>query len=237
MSNIKSAMIMAAGFGTRMGTLTHDRPKPLLELGEARLIDHALTHLKGASVEHAVVNLHYLADQIQSYLSGTRAPRISFSVEEPEILDTGGGIVQALPQLGPEPFAVLNSDAVFRGPNPVSVLCENWNADLMDALLLLVPTTSARAYHRAGDFRLSTALAAPERRGDASSAPYVYTGAQIIRPEVFENAPAGAFSTNLIWDRLLRDGRLRALPYDGTWVDVGTPAGLREAEAVLREPV
>ncbi|MEM9059414.1 MAG: nucleotidyltransferase family protein [Pseudomonadota bacterium] len=237
MSLIRTAMIMAAGFGTRMGELTRDLPKPLLPLGGMTLIDHALSHVRDAGIGSAVINLHYRGDQIREYLAGRETPRISFSVEHPEILDTGGGIVQALPVLGPNPFAVLNSDAVFHGPNPLRALMGSWDAERMDALMLMVPVTSARAYTRAGDFLLSHSGAVPERRGAAKTAPYVYSGAQIIRPEVFAEAPSGPFSTNLIWDALLERGRLRAVAYDGEWVDVGTPDGLREAQTVIAEKV
>lgn len=228
-------MVLAAGFGTRMGALTRARPKPLLQAGGAALLDHALMHCAEAGVTRAVVNLHYLGVQIRAHLDGRRDPEILFSEEQPEILDTGGGVVQALPLLGDAPFYTLNSDNVFAGGIPLADLAAAWEPARMDALMLLVPIERARAYSRPGDFFLEPGTDRPRRRGEADRAPFVYTGAQIIRPEVFRDAPAGAFSTNVIWNRLLAEGRLAATVYDGSWVDVGTPEGLAEADRVLRE--
>ena len=230
--SLDAAMVLAAGFGTRMGELTRDRPKPLLPVAGRALIDHALDAVTGAGMRRAVVNLHYRGAQIRAHLAGRRAPEIAFS-EEPEILDTGGGVVRALPLLGDRAFAVLNSDAVFAGPNPVAALLAAWEPDRMDALMLLVPVGRARAYSRAGDFFLPAEGAAPVRRGEAASAPFVFTGAQILSPAALEGAPEGAFSLNLVWDRLLAAGRLAAVSWPGEWVDVGTPEGLAEAGRVL----
>lgn len=233
MTRIDAAMIMAAGFGTRMGDLTRNRPKPLLPLQGRAMIEHGLGHLTDAGVSRVVVNLHYLGDQIRSYLADRTAPRIAFSEEQPEILDTGGGVVRALPLLGPDPFLVLNSDAVFIGPNPVDVLRAQWDAARWDAMMLMVPVERTIAYTRAGDFFVDPATGIPTRRGEAATAPHVYAGVQIARPEAFADAPDGPFSTNLIWDRLLARGRLASVLYPGRWVDVGTPDGLAEAEAAL----
>jgi MurNAc alpha-1-phosphate uridylyltransferase len=228
-------MILAAGLGTRMRPLTDTCPKPMLPLLGRPMIDRALDHAEGAGVRWAVVNLHYLGCVIRDHLAGRAVPEVLFSEEQPEILDTGGGIAQALPQLGAAPFYVMNSDAVWVGPNPLAVLAAAWEPARMDALLLLVPRERARSYTRAGDFSLSGEGGAPVRRGEAATAPLVYTGAQIIAPGALDEAPAGAFSVNLIWDALLASGRLAAVTYPGGWVDVGTPAGLAVAEAALRE--
>lgn len=233
MTRPHSAMIMAAGFGTRMGALTRDTPKPMLPLAGRPMLDHMLDHVESAGFTDAVINLHYFGDQIQKHLVGRQTPKVHFSDEQPEILDTGGGIAKALPLLGLHPFAVLNSDAVFVGPNPVELLLNEWQLFDADALMLLVPVDQTIAYTRAGDFFLDLATGIPTRRGKADRAPYVYAGAQIIRPEAFADAPAGPFSTNLIWDKLLDQKRLRAIPYPGKWVDVGTPDGLARAEAAL----
>ena len=230
---LNTAMIMAAGFGTRMGVLTQDVPKPMLALQGRPMIEHTLDHVRGAGIATAVINLHYRSDRIREYLDGCASPEIRFSEEQPEILDTGGGIVQALPMLGDAPFCVLNSDAVFLGPNPIGILMQHWDDASTDALLLKVPKQRAIAYTREGDFFLDEATGKPTRRGDAESAPYVYAGVQIIRPEAFRNAPEGAFSTNLIWNDLLAKHRLRAAVYPGRWVDVGTPGGLEAAETEL----
>lgn len=234
MSQIDAAMVLAAGFGTRMGALTRERPKPLLPVRGRPLIDHALDLAAGAGVGRAVVNLHYLGGMIREHLAGRTSPEVQFSEEAPEILDTGGGIRQALPLLGPRPFLTLNSDAVWVGPNPLVQLCECWDENAADALLLFVPRDRAIGYTRAGDFFLDEGGGVPKRRGDAPEAPFVYSGAQIIRPDAFADALDGPLSLNIVWDALLAAGRLRAVTYPGAWVDVGTPEGLAAADAALK---
>ncbi len=235
MSGPRTAMILAAGLGTRMRPLTDDRPKPLLEVAGRAMIDRVLDHALAAGVRRAVVNLHYLGAMIRRHLAGRTQPEIVFSDEQPVVLETGGGIVQALELLGREPFYAVNSDAVWAGPEPLPVLAAAWDPARMDALLLLVSRGRARGYSRPGDFTLTTEGAAPARRSTAAAAPLVYTGAQIIAPGAFAGAPAGPFSVNLVWDRLIARGRLAAVTYPGSWVDVGTPAGLGEADAALAE--
>lgn len=230
-----AAMILAAGLGTRMRPLTDTCPKPLLAVAGRTLIDRALDLAEGAGVARAVVNLHYLGHMIGAHLQARPRPEIVFSPEEPAILDTGGGIRHALPLLGAAPFFTLNSDAVFAGPNPLTLLAQAWRPGAADALMLLVPRARARAYARAGDFFLPAQGAAPGRRGAAATAPLVFTGAQIIAPDAFAGTPEGPFSLNLIWDRLLAAGRLGAITYPGVWVDVGTPAGLDAAAQALTE--
>lgn len=228
MSGPDTAMIMSAGFGTRMGALTAETPKPLLPVAGRPLIDHALGYCAEAGVTRHVVNLHYLGDRIRAHLEGR--DDIAFS-DEAEILDTGGGVTKALPLLGAAPFYTLNSDGIFVGPPALTTLADAWRADEMDALLLMVRREAAIGYTRAGDFRLEGDR--PVRRGQAAAAPYVYTGAQIIKPEAFADAPDGAFSTNVIWDRLLAKSRLSAVVYPGGWVDVGTPEGLKLADEAI----
>ncbi len=231
--SLTTAMVLAAGFGTRMGALTRARPKPLLTVAGRALIDHALDAVEGAGVRRAVVNLHYLGEQIRAHLAERRAPEVVFSQETPEILDTGGGIVHALPLLGPSAFFGLNSDALFVGRNPLKALAAAWAPGRMDALLLLVPAARALAYTRAGDFFLDAEGDRPWRRGAAAAAPFVFSGAQILTPGAFVGAPGGPFSLNLVWDRLIGSGRLAAISYQDEWVDVGTPEGLSEAERAL----
>lgn len=238
----KVAMILAAGFGTRMGALTATRPKPLLEVGGAALIDRAVDLAAAAGVERAVVNLHYKGEMIRAHLVGRAAPEIAFS-EEPEILETGGGVVHAAPLLGDAPFFTINADALWPGGDPLAALIRAWDPARMDALLHLAPRAAAIAYTRPGDFALdlgAEANAAREgacgplvRRGAAATAPYVFTGAQIISPEALAGAPDGAFSLNVVWDALLARGRLFGVVGGGSWVDVGTPEGLAAAEAAL----
>ncbi|SET85619.1 nucleotidyltransferase family protein [Oceanicella actignis] len=239
MSAPRVAMIMAAGLGTRMGALTADRPKPLLRAGGRALIDHALDRALEAGVTRAVVNLHWKADQLRAHLAARTRPRIVFSDESDQLLETGGGIVRALPLLGEAPFYTLNSDAVWSGPAPLARLAAAWDPARMDALLLLVPRARAAAHAGRGDFFIEPADAEGParlaRRGARPEAPFVHTGAQIIAPGAFADAPRGAFSTNVIWDRLLARGRLFGVVHHGGWVDVGTPAGLAAAEALLAE--
>lgn len=227
-----TAMILAAGLGTRMRPLTDHCPKPLLPINGRPMIDLVLDHAAAVGVRRAVVNLHYLGGMIRDHLAARAVPEIMFSDEQPEILETGGGIVKALPLLGPAPFYTINSDAVWVGPNPLEALAAAWDPMRMDALLLLLPRERARGYTRLGDFFLSNEGDTPVWRGEAETAPMVYTGAQIIAPGVFSNAPRGPFP---LWDALAAWDRVAAVTYTGGWVDVGTPAGLAEAEAALRE--
>lgn len=225
-----TAMVLAAGFGTRMGALTAAKPKPMLPVNGRPLIDHALDRCVEAGVRRAVVNLHYRGDQIRDHLAKRTGLSVLFS-EEAEILETGGGVIHAAPLLGADPFYTINSDAIWAGPQPLPCLAAAWDDDRMDALLLLVRRQDAVGYTRAGDFELTAGR--PVRRGAAASAPYVYTGAQILSPRALRHAPPqAAFSLNLIWDALLASGRLFAVVHDGPWVDVGTPDGLTLAEQV-----
>ncbi len=226
-------MVFAAGFGTRMGALTADRPKPLLEVAGRSLLDRALDRAEAAGCPRAVVNLHYRGAQIRDHLAGRTAPEIAFSEEQPGILDTGGGLRAALPLLRPGagPVLTLNSDAIWTGEDPVATLRAAWGPQV-GALLHLVPREAAIGYTRPGDFFLE-----PDgrlrRRGAAATAPYVFTGAQLLLTGPLAALPAGAFSLNLLWDRLLDEGRLFGAPGPGGWIDVGTPEGLALAERTL----
>lgn len=232
MSVPHTAMVLAAGLGTRMRPLTNDRPKPLIAAGGRTLIDRSLDRLEEAGIRRAVVNLHYHPDMIRAHLADRASPRIEYSDETGELLETGGGIVRALPLLGNEAFVVINSDNIWLGPEALWPLTESWDSGHMDALLLLVPTESAIGYSRSGDFFLDE-YGGLIRRGKRLSAPFVFSGAQIIKPEVFSGAPFGPFSLNLIWDEVIAAGRARAVVHRGGWCDVGTPDGLRLAEAAV----
>ncbi|QDL91775.1 nucleotidyltransferase family protein [Paroceanicella profunda] len=226
-------MIFAAGFGTRMGALTAHCPKPLLRVAGRSLLDRVLDRAEAAGCPRAVVNLHYRSAQIRDHLATRRRPEIAFSDEQPEILDTGGGLRAALPLLGAGegPVLTLNSDAIWTGEDPVATLRAAW-APGMGALLHLVPRAAATGYTRAGDFFLE-----PDgrlrRRGSAETAPFVFTGAQLLRIGPLAALPAGAFSLNLLWDRLLEEGLLYGAPGGGGWIDVGTPEGLALADRAL----
>lgn len=220
-------MLFAAGFGTRMGALTADRPKPLIEVAGRALIDHALTLADGAQIGHVVVNLHYFPDLIRTHLADRR--NITFSDEADTILDTGGGLKQALTILGSNPVFTLNTDAVWTGVNGLAELRAAWNPSVMEGLLLLVPKVAATGHAGAGDFDMDQD--GRLRRGRT----YVYTGAQILRSDGLVAIPDRVFSLNRLWDRMLAEGRLYGCVHDGGWCDVGRPDSIPLAEALLRE--
>jgi N-acetyl-alpha-D-muramate 1-phosphate uridylyltransferase len=233
MSKVSRAMIMAAGFGTRMRPLTNDRPKPLVELRGRTLLDHALDRLVAAGVTMVVINLHYRADQVKHHLARRHDIDIRYSMED-EILGTGGGVVKALPNFDGEPFFVLNSDSVWVEGYvaPLIAMQRVWQPDKMDGLLLLASMTTAMGYEGRGDFLLDAnghIARVPER----TSSPYAYPGVQIAHPRMFADAPPGAFSTNLMWDRAIAKGRLYGMRLDGVWIHVGTPEAHRDAETYL----
>jgi MurNAc alpha-1-phosphate uridylyltransferase len=217
-----SVMLFAAGFGTRMGALTARTPKPLIEVAGKPLLDHALALTGGFRTR--VVNAHYLSDQIAAHLAGTD---VHLCVEQPEVLDTGGGLRNALPMLGADPVATLNTDAVWTGPNPLELLRLAWRPEQMDALLLCVPLVRAVGRKGGGDFDLLP-NGRLTRRGDL-----VYTGAQIIKTDRLHDMPHGAFSLNLLWNRMADDDRLFGFCYPGRWCDVGHPEGIPLAEEML----
>ncbi|MBN9886012.1 nucleotidyltransferase family protein [Salipiger abyssi] len=217
-------MLFAAGFGTRMGALTADRPKPLIEVAGKPLIDHALDLAEGYGKLRRVVNAHYRADQLEAHLAGRD---IAVVREEPEILDTGGGLRAALPLLGQDPLFTLNTDAVWSGPNPLRLLAEAWDPARMDALLLCVPMARAVGRKTAGDFSMDGA-GRLLRQGDL-----VYPGAQILKTGGLADIPDRVFSLNRLWNVMHEEGRLFGLPYPGHWCDVGHPEGIRLAEEML----
>lgn len=233
------AMVLAAGRGTRMRPLTDTRPKPLIEVAGRALIDHALDRVDAAGIPRAVVNIHHHADQMEAHLAGRARPAVTLSDERAELLETGGGVARALPLLCAPAFFVLNSDAIWAGPEPLARLAEAWAAMPADtaALMLLVPRADAAGYTRAGDFFLDVPGGVPRRRGAADKAPLVFTGAQILTAGAMglpaAGAPGTVFSLNPVWDALIAAGRLRAVVWTGVWVDVGTPAGIAVAEAAL----
>jgi len=230
----KVAMVLAAGLGLRLRPITATRPKPLVEVAGRSILDRVLDGLTGAGVERCVVNTHYLGHQIDAHLAARPTPPVDLSHEE-ELLDTGGGINRALDALGPDPFFAVNADILWdEGPGEpaLSRLGQAFDAAAMDALLLLVPRERAVGYDGVGDFRLG-ADGRLARRGAAASAPFVFTGLQVLRPELFDGAPDGAFSLNLLYDRAIAAGRLFGLEHTGRWFHIGTPAGLDLAEAAL----
>lgn len=221
----EALMLFAAGFGTRMGALTAARPKPLIEVAGKPLIDHALDLVRTAGIGRVVVNLHYLGDQLAVHLESSG---VLLSWERARILDTGGGLRAALPLLGPGPVFTLNSDAIWTGGNPLDVLAKRW-APGTGALLLLAPAARVHGRQGSGDFTLH-----PDGR-ISRGGDHVYLGAQIIDPAGLAGIPDTVFSLNRVWDRLIAEGRAQGCVFGGGWCDVGHPAGIAEAEALLQE--
>jgi N-acetyl-alpha-D-muramate 1-phosphate uridylyltransferase len=236
-SRITAAMIMGAGMGSRMRPLTDDRPKPLVTVGGKSLIDHSIDRLVEAGITRVVVNLHYLGPMLRDHLSRRRDVEILFSDESAQLLDTGGGVVKAMPLLGAAPFFVLNSDSVWvESIAALPAMMRDWDESRMDGLLLLAEMATAMGYEGSGDFVLKADGTVGRARHHAGLAAYAYPGVQIVHPRMFEGAPAGAFSTNLMWDRAIARGRLFGTLLSGVWLHVGTPEARDEAEAYLRAP-
>ena len=227
-----TAMVLAAGLGTRMRPLTDHLPKPLIKVAGKALIDYTLDRFAQADVKRAVVNVHYRADQMESHLAQRRRPEIVISDERALLLETGGGLKKAQAHLGERPVFCTNTDAILvdgPGEEPCAALANAWRDEAMDALLLLVPACFASGYDGAGDFDLSPDGTLEWRAG--ASAPFVYTGLQIIRPSLLEGAPEGPFSLRLLWDKARTAGRMKGVVHEGPWMHVGDPQGLALAEA------
>ena len=225
------AMVLAAGFGTRLRPITENLPKPLVRVAGTPLIDFALDRLAEIGVRHAVVNTHWLGEMIEDHLKDRKQPTIEFSHER-EILETGGGILKALPRLGDDPFYVVNGKIIwFNGKvDALLRLAEAWDDGAMDGLLLLQPTATAVGYDGLGDFFLDQ-TGRIRRRREWEVAPFLYSGIQILHPRLFKAAPKGAFSLNILYDRAIEAGRLHGLRHDGEWYHVSTPRHLAEVEA------
>ncbi len=234
----ETAMVMAAGLGKRMRPLTATRPKPLIEVAGKTMLDHTFDHLRAAAVKRAVVNVHYLADQVEAHLKArARDIEVLISDERRQLMETGGGIVQAREMLGDKPFFTVNSDTMWvDGPiDALRQLAATWDGDKMDALLLVVPLARAHCHRGQGDFRIDALGRITERRKPGRVAPFVYAGAQVLHPRVIRDWPEGPFSTNLFWNRAMEHGRLWGAVHQGLWFDVGTPAAVKETEAILAE--
>ncbi len=230
---INRAMMLAAGLGERMRPLTDNTPKPLLKLQGRSLIDHGLDRLEDAGVECVVVNSFYLADQLEEHLGSRAYPEILISREQ-ERLETGGGVLNALPQLGDRPFFVVNGDAFWlNGPtDALRRMQDLWDEEVMDALLMMHSTVDAYGYNGRGDF-----LVEPDgllsRRPEGEDCPYMFAGVQILHPRLFKSFSAGVFSLNQLYDRAIENDRLFGMVHDGEWFHIGTPESLAETEIFL----
>lgn len=229
----RTAMVLAAGLGLRMRPITDRLPKPLVEVAGRSILDRAFDRLREAGVERAVVNVHHLPEQIEAWAARQESPQILVSDERAGLLETGGGVVKALPLLGDDPFFVLNGDSFWLdGETPALVRMRAAWRDAMDALLLVAPTGRCVGYDGAGDFDLE-ADGRLVRRKPGGAAGHVFAGCYLAHPRLFRDAPAGTFSTNLVWDRAGAEGRLYGLGHDGLWLHVGTPEAIGLAERAL----
>ncbi|QJB70604.1 nucleotidyltransferase family protein [Parasphingorhabdus halotolerans] len=228
-------MVMAAGLGTRMRPLTNTRPKPLVEVAGKAMIDHCFDKLEQAGVSTVVVNTHYLPDALESHLASADYPfEFRVSDERLQLMETGGGLVQAQQLIDEDIFFSINSDNLWTdgAENSFQRLADDWNDNQMDGLLLLVPRDSAYNYNGAGDFELDE-MGRISRRKPESRAPYVWTGIQLLSKRFLRDAPEGPFSTNILWDRAIGEDRLFGIVHDGDWFEVGSPDAIEPTEKAL----
>lgn len=232
---VRTAMVLAAGLGKRMRPLTATRPKPLVEVARQALIDHVLDHLRAAGIGRVVVNVHYLAEQVQAHLLHRAGDlEVLISDERSQLLETGGGMVKAAPLIGDPTFLVVNSDNLWvDGPvDAIRLLGQRWDETEMDALLLVVPLARAHCHGGQGDFHMDP-MGRLSRRKPGKVAPFVFTGIQIVSQRLLADAPEGPFSTNILWDRAIAAGRCFGVVHQGLWFDVGTPQAILRTEALL----
>jgi len=233
--HVDTAMIMAAGKGTRMMSLTADRPKPLIEVGGVALLDHVLDHVRDAGIGKIVVNVHYRAEQIEQHLAAFAADlELRISDERDVLRDTGGGLVHALPLISDDPFICVNADNWWTnaGENALLQLMAHWDDAHMDVLMLVMPLETAHNSQGIGDFNMDADGRLSRRKGDAP-APFVWTGIQMLSKRLIVDPPSDVFSTNIFWDRAIAQGRCMGILHDGLWFDVGYPAAIAATEAKL----
>jgi MurNAc alpha-1-phosphate uridylyltransferase len=230
-----TAMVLAAGLGTRMRPLTDVTPKPLIKVLGKSIIDYGFDRLREVGISRAVVNTHYLPDQIVAWSMTVMSPTTIISDETDAILDTGGGIARALPLLGNDPFFVLNSDSFWidKGTPALQRLRDAWD-DKMDCLLLLCDPTYTTGYDGHGDFDLA-ADARLTRKQIGSQSALAYIGAYLVHPRLFTHAPVGEFSMNILWNTAIERGTLYGLAHHGHWLHVGTPEAIAQAESALKQ--
>ena len=230
-----TAMLMAAGLGKRMRPLTATQPKPLVRVKGKPLIDYALDRIESAGIAKAVVNVHYLADSLEAHVTMRAQPEVALSDERAELLETGGGMVKARDAgLLPDPFFCSNADSIWLdGPrNAFLDLSAHWDAERMDALLLVVPHDQTLNFDGKGDFYMGP-RGRLSRKLPGRIAPFIYTGIQLVSHRLLRDAPEGKFSTNILWDRAIEEERLYGLAFSGLWIEVGRPAHVKTAEEAL----
>lgn len=233
---VGTAMILAAGLGKRMRPLTATRPKPLVEVAGQALLDHVLDRLRSAGISNVVINVHYLADAVEAHLKRkAKDLNVAVSDERALLLETGGGVVKALPLIADDRFLVVNSDNLWiDGPiDAIRLLADRWDDATMDTLLLLIPLARANCHSGQGDFHMDPA-GTIARRKSSKVAPFVFTGVQLVSKRLFDGGmPEGPFSFNLLWDRAIEAGRAFGVVHQGLWFDVGTPPAIAKTEAML----
>ncbi len=234
----EKALVFAAGLGTRMRPITLSLPKPLVRVGGKAMLDHVLDRLEDAGVSEAIVNVHWLADQIEDHLRGRAAPRITISDERDLLLDQGGGVVKVLDEFGGKPFFICNTDALWvdEPESQIARLARAWDGAKMDVLLLLADMKTSLGVEGRGDF-FSDAQGRLSRPTPGENAPYVYTGVGIIKSELFEGCPLAPFRLAPFFFAAAERGRLFGLPLNGRWLHVGAPETIEEAEKVYRAAV
>lgn len=230
----KRAMILAAGIGSRMGALTAETPKPLLQVRGRPIVDYVVDRLVTAGVRQIVVNLHHHGARLREHFAGRGDVDVTFSDESEALLGTGGGIARALDLLGPEPFFVVNGDVIWFDAARSSLrdMAKRFDDEAMDGLLLLHPTIFAVGYGGVGDFQMDQdgrLIRRPENR----VVPFVYSGVQLLSPALFAGCPDGVFSINMLYDRAIEAGRLYGWRHEGDWMELNNPDGLASAEALL----
>jgi MurNAc alpha-1-phosphate uridylyltransferase len=233
----RTAMIMAAGLGKRMRPLTATRPKPLIEVAGKALLDHVLERLRSSGVQKVVVNVHYLADAVEAHME-SRSHGLEFAISDERalLLETGGGLIKARDLIDSDPFLAVNSDNFWvDGPaDTLKLLASHWDSEKMDVLLLLVPLARAQNHRGMGDFHMDRE-GRVRRREKGRVAPFVFTGIQMISKRLLRDAPDGPFSTNILWDRAIEEGRCFGAVHQGLWFDVGTPKSIKLTEAALED--
>lgn len=229
--NIKTAMFLAAGLGTRMRPLSLTTPKPMIKVAGKPLMDHLLDDAIAAGITRAVVNVHYLAEQVEEHLASKPGMEVVISDERDELLETGGAIVKAMDLLGNEPFFMVNTDAFWVNPvgNPFEALENAYDTETMDDFLLLADTSRSLGYHGNGDFILHDD-GRIERRGKRASTPWAYAGVRITSTKLYRDEPLRPFSANVVWNKSLAADRLFGLPLDAQWMHVGDPATISVVE-------
>jgi MurNAc alpha-1-phosphate uridylyltransferase len=236
---VKTAMVLSAGLGTRMAPANNVLPKPLVQLNGKALIDHVLDRHVEAGIERVIVNVHHKADLIEAHLKGRRAPKIEISDERAHLLDTGGGVKNALPRLGAGPFLIHNADSVWIegvGQNLVRLM-EAWDDRRMDCLMLLALASQSLGYQGRGDFAFDADGRIRRRRVEQELVPFAFTGVSMAHPRLFERSPDGAFSLNAVWNTAIAAGRAFGLRMEGMWMHVGSGDALAQAERQLAREI